>query len=42
MQFGESRFIGTVEEERERRVRVRLKVPHVDDVQPNLKSEIRN
>ena len=42
MQCGDSRFIGTVVEERERRVRGRLKVPHVDNVQPNLKSRIRN
>ena len=42
MQCGESRFIGTVVEERERRVRGRLKVPHVDNVQATLKSKIRN
>ena len=35
MQCGESRFIGTVVEERERRVRGRLKVPNAD----NQKSE---
>ena len=38
MQCGESRFIGTVVKERERRVRGRLKVPHVDNAQRKFKN----